>query len=80
MTATVFSWTRTWHRFGGTEDLEIPFTSVLAEVNDCGVRLLGRLDDPFRIDPRIGELLVGHTDRASVGGDIIPVITWSRTA
>ena len=57
MRATVFSWTRTWHRFGFTESLDLPFTTVLVTVDNCGIRLLGRLDDPNRIDPVIGEAL-----------------------
>ena len=48
MTATVFSWTRTWHAFGGAESLGLPFTTVLVDIDDCGIRLLGRLDDPDR--------------------------------
>lgn len=78
--AHVFSWTRTWHRFGGTDGLDLPFTSVLAEVDECGIRLLGRLDDPDRIDPRIGEPLAGRIDATVVGDDHIPTIIWSRTA
>jgi uncharacterized OB-fold protein len=80
MRATVFSWTRTWHRFGGSESLDLPFTSVLAEVDGCGVRLLGRLDDPHRIDPKIGEPLVGRPGKTIVGDDTIPTIIWSRAA
>jgi uncharacterized OB-fold protein len=76
--ATVFSWTRTWHRFALTEALELPFTTVLAEIHDCGVRLLGRLDDPDRIDPVIGEALSGRFATTVVGDDSIPTIIWSR--
>ncbi len=78
MAATVFSWTRTWHRFGMTESLELPFTSVVAAVDNCGVRLLGLLEDPDRIDPRIGEALVGRPSHTLVGADQIPTIRWSR--
>lgn len=80
MRATVFSWTRTWHRFAGTEHLELPFTNVLATVDGCGVRLLGRLDDADRIDPRIGEPLVGRSAVTQVGDDEIPTIMWSRAS
>lgn len=51
MAATVFSWTRTWHRFALTEAFDLPFTTVLAGLDGSGIRLLGRLDDPDRIDP-----------------------------
>ncbi|QGN54618.1 Zn-ribbon domain-containing OB-fold protein [Novosphingobium sp. Gsoil 351] len=76
---TTFSWTRTWHRFGLTEALELPFATVLAEIDECGVRLLGLLDDPGRIDPRIGENLVGRFGQTTVGDDRIPTLIWSRT-
>lgn len=80
MTANTFSWTRTWHAFGGAESFDIPFTTVLAEVDDCGVRLLGRLDDPDRIDPVLGEKLVGRVGETKVGDDGIPTIIWRRAA
>ncbi len=76
--ATVFSWTRTWHRFGLTEALDLPFTTVLAEVADCGIRLLGLLGDPDRIDPVIGETLVGRFGETAAGDDRIPTLIWSR--
>lgn len=77
--ATVFSWTRTWHRFGLTEALDLPFTTVLAEVDDCGIRLLGLLDDPDQIDPVIGQPLTGRFGETAAGEDRIPTIIWSRT-
>ena len=78
--ARVYSWTRTWHRFGLTESLDLPFTSVLAEVEDCGIRLLGRLEDPDRIDPEPGEALAGAIGTSTVGDDSIPTIVWRRAA
>lgn len=80
LVASVFSWTRTWHAFGGAETLGLPFTSVLAEIDDCGIRLLGRLEDPDQIDPRIGERLVGQIGATPVENDSIPTIIWSRAA
>lgn len=78
MKATIFSWTRTWHRFGLTESIDIPFTSATVEIDDCGIRLLGRVDDPDQIDPVIGEALVGRPGATLVGDDEIPTIFWSR--
>ena len=78
MAATVFSWTRTWHRFALTESLELPFTTVVAQIDDCGIRLLGLLDDPDRIDPLIGQRLAGRPGHTVVGDDEIPTIIWSR--
>lgn len=76
--ATVFSWTRTWHRFGLTDALDLPYVTVLAEVADCGVRLLGLLDDPEKVDPVIGEPLAGRAGSTAVGDDAIPTLLWSR--
>lgn len=80
MKAQTFSWTRTWHRFGLTEALDLPFTTVLATVDDCGIRLLGRLDDPDRRDPVLGEPLIGRAGTTQVGANSIPTILWSRVA
>lgn len=78
--ATVYSWTRTWHRFGFTESLDLPFVSVVAELRDSAVRLMGRMDDPAPADPRIGEALVGRFGHTVVGDDRIPTVIWSRAA
>ena len=78
MRATVFSWTRTWHRFGMTEALDLPFTSIVASVADCGIRLIGRLAAPARLDPVIGESLQGRAGETVVGNRSIPTIIWSR--
>lgn len=78
MAGTIFSSTRTWHRFGFTESLDLPFVSIVATVNDCGIRLLGRLDDPDQIDPLIGEAITGRIGATRVEGRDIPTIIWSR--
>ena len=78
--ATVYSWTRTWHRFGHTENLDLPYVSVVAAVADCGVRLMSRMDDPTPDNPRIGEALVGRIGETVAGDDRIPTIIWSRAA
>ncbi|QSB45349.1 OB-fold domain-containing protein [Tsuneonella flava] len=76
--ATVFTWTRTWHRFGLTEDFELPFTTVLAEIAHCGIRLLGNLEDPDRVDPEIGQRLTGTIGSTRTPDGELPVINWSR--
>ncbi|WP_292959855.1 Zn-ribbon domain-containing OB-fold protein [Novosphingobium sp. UBA1939] len=78
--AKVYSWTRTWHRFGYTESLDLPYVTVVAELEDCAVRLMGRMDDPAPANPRIGEALIGRVDETVVGQDRIPTIVWSRAA
>lgn len=78
--ATVYSWTRTWHRFGLTEALDLPYVSIVAEIGDCGIRLMGRMDDPASDDPLIGEAVIGRIGETRVGDDAIPTIIWSRAA
>lgn len=80
MTATIFSWTRTWHRFDLTESLDLPFVSIVASVDDCGVRLLGRLDDPDQVDPAIGQSITGRIGATRVLDRDIPTIIWSRAS
>lgn len=78
--AIVYSWTRTWHRFALTETLDLPYVSIVVEIDDCGVRLMGRMDDPAPADPVIGEAVVGRIAETRVGDDVIPTIVWSRAA
>ena len=80
LSARLFSWTRTWHRFGLTEGLALPYTNVVAEIDGCGIRLMGLLDDPDQIDPEIGEPMKGRIGRTRVGERSLPVIIWSRSA
>ena len=79
MKGTVFSWTRTWHRFGLTEGLDLPFISIVASVADCGVRLLGRLEDDIDTDPAIDAPITGHIGATRVLDRDIPTIIWTRT-
>lgn len=78
--ATIYAWTRTWHRFGLTECLDLPFVSIVAVIDDCGIRLMGRMDDTPLADPVIGEAVAGRIGFTQVGDDAIPTIIWSRTA
>ena len=80
LSATIFSWTRTWHRFGLTEGLELPYTNIVATIDGCGIRLMGLLDDPEQINPRIGQAVSGRISRTQVGDRSLPVIIWSRNA
>jgi hypothetical protein len=78
MKGTIFSWTRTWHRFGMTEGFDLPYTNIVAQIDGCAIRLMGLLDDPAQIDPRIGEPVSGRIGRTAVGERSLPVIIWSR--
>ncbi len=43
---TVFTWTRTHHDFPGTEDLVKPFVTVVVNVNNTPLQLMGLLEGP----------------------------------
>lgn len=78
MEGTVFSWTRTWHPFGGTEGLETPFVTVVVAITGAGERrLMGLLEGvPDGQDVATGAPVVGRVTRTRYGGDDIPTITW----
>jgi uncharacterized protein len=80
MTATVFSWTRTWHRFALTESFDLPFVSIIAELDGNNIRLMGRLEGLDTADPAIGEPIAGRIGATRVGTRDIPTIIWSRAA
>ncbi|MFM6853080.1 MAG: Zn-ribbon domain-containing OB-fold protein [Sphingopyxis sp.] len=80
MAATVYSWTRTWHRFGFTQSLDLPYISVVAQLTGSGVRLMGRMDDPDIVDPYIGQSLIGRIGTTILADRALPTIIWSRTA
>lgn len=79
LAGTVFSHTRTHHRFGGTEAFELPFTTVLVELDGLTVRLIGVLEgDEFGL--RIGTRVTGRIDRTRFGADSIPALRWRIAA
>lgn len=43
---TVFTWTRTHHDFPGTEGLVKPFVTVVVNVNNTPLQLMGLLEGP----------------------------------
>jgi uncharacterized protein len=76
----IFSWTRTWHRFGGTESLDLPYVSVLVELAEAGgVRLLGVLEGDTT-NPAIGVPVSGRVDRTVAFDRAIPALRWSIAA
>lgn len=74
----IFSWTRTWHPFGGLEALPLPFVSVLVEIDGTdGKRLMGLLEGIGEQDEvRIGAAVTGRIGRTQYGDESVPVINW----
>ena len=79
LAGSVFSWTRTWHKFGGAEGLETPFVTALVTLADAPVRLLGVVEgDETAL--RIGAPVSGRVGRTPFGEAAIPAIRWSLAA
>lgn len=75
----IFTWTRTWHAFGGTEKLGLPFVPVLIELPEAGgIRLLGLLEGGD--EPRIGARVTGRIDQTEAFNRTIPSLRWAVTS
>ena len=72
----VYSWTKTWHPFGGTEGIGTPFVTVLAELPQAGNRrLMGLLEgDEARLG--VGAPLSGRVDSTPFGDTQLPSLRW----
>lgn len=79
---TIFSWTRTWHPFGGTEGLEKPFVTVVVAITGAGDRRLMGLLEGVAADAQvpIGAFVTGRVTGTRYGEDEIPTITWQLAA
>jgi uncharacterized protein len=75
MKGTIFTWTRTWHPFGGTEGIGVPFVPVVVALNDAPIRLTGLLTEPD-LDVRIGAAVDGAASTTRIGDEDIPAIRW----
>lgn len=73
----VFSWQTSTHRFGGTEGIPLPYTSVLVEVAGTGGRrLLGLLEGGDGAGLAAGQRVTGRMVPVEVGGAMVPGIRW----
>ncbi len=73
---SIYTWTRTWHPFPGTEALGSPFVSLVVEIAGAqGRRLTGLLEgDDRRL--AIGARVRGRLTENQVAGRSIPSIRW----
>jgi uncharacterized protein len=76
LTGTIFTWNRTHHRFAGTEGLDLPYTTVLVELDGSAVRLQGLMEGREE-GLRIGARVAGRASRTRYGETSIPAIRWS---
>jgi uncharacterized OB-fold protein len=72
----IYSWTRTWHPFGGTEALNLPFVSLVVSLPAAGgVRLTGLLDGD-ETGLAIGAAVAGAPSEVAVAGRTVPALRW----
>lgn len=75
----IYSWTRTWHPFEGTEGFGSPFVTLSVALPEAGdIRLMGVLEGEG--EPAIGAEVVGRVDAAEVYGRTIPGLRWRVAA
>ena len=75
LTGTIFTWTRTWHKFGGTEGIDKPFVTVLVSLAEAPIRLLGLLEGSEE-GVKIGAAVTGRIDRTRFGEQSVSAIRW----
>lgn len=76
LSGTVFSWTRTHHRFGGTEGLTVPYVTALVTLGAIPVRLQGIVEGD-EANLWIGAPATGRITSTAFGDAQIPSIRWS---
>jgi len=74
---TVFSWTRTWHPFDGSEKIGVPYVSLIVELPQCGGRRLLGLLEGDATGLAIGAPVVARVSETEVWGDRIPSLRWT---
>ncbi|MGQ0619488.1 MAG: Zn-ribbon domain-containing OB-fold protein [Panacagrimonas sp.] len=77
MTGRVFSWTRTWHPFGGSEGIGVPYVSLIVELPRAGDRRLLGILAGDEAGLGIGAVVHGEAGRTRMGADEIPSLRWS---
>ena len=75
-TGSVFTWTRTWHPFGGLEGIARPFVTVVVALDGADhTRLVGILEgDEGGV--AIGAPVMGHIGETTFAGQAIPALRW----
>lgn len=76
MAGTIFTWTRTHHRFGGTEGIKLPYVTALVELADVPIRLQGLIEGDEQ-NLKIGAQVTGRVDYTDFGAARIPSLRWT---
>lgn len=76
LSGKVYSWTRSWHPFGGLEAIGKPFVIAVVQMEGGGkARLIGIMDDPGEV--RIGQSVTGRITTTEFAGGSVPSIRWA---
>lgn len=76
MRGRIFSWTRSWHAFGGSEGLGLPYVSLVVELPQAdNRRVLGVLAGR-EAGLAIGAEVLGATSATPFQGRNIPSLRW----
>ncbi len=79
LSGRIYSWTRTWHPFAGTEALGHPYITASVELPQAGgVRLFGLLNSDDA--PVIGANVLGVVAVTTVFEQVTPAIRWRLAA
>ena len=79
LAGTIYSWTRTWHPFGGTEAFAKPFVTLVVALRDVPCRLTGVLEGP-EDGVAIGTAVSGRIATTAFAGGNIPSLRWAIEA
>ncbi|WP_298291503.1 zinc ribbon domain-containing protein [Novosphingobium sp.] len=72
----IFTWTRTHHRFGGTEGFDLPFATALVTLGSVPVRLLGVIDGA-EDGIGIGAAVTGRVASIDYGSELVTALRWT---
>jgi uncharacterized OB-fold protein len=72
----IFSWTRTWHPFSGSEGIGVPYVSLIVELPHAGGRRLIGLLSGDDAGLAIGAPVQGEVAETAVGEVRIPSLRW----
>jgi uncharacterized OB-fold protein len=72
----VYSWQHTLHPFEGTEDIGVPYTTVLAALPQAGGRRLLGLFEGEYAQLATGVALSGSISETTIRGLTIPSLRW----
>ena len=76
LSGAIFTWTRTWHPFGGLESIGIPLVIVVVALDGANhTRMAGILEGDEQ-GVRVGARAEGRVGETPFAGRAIPALRW----